>query len=147
MPRLLLGGVKFGIAGDPTIQANQVAPQYGQKVVASITLANTGGASASFTLTGIAVQSGTRNKQGNLWADPTNTNPTVSGTLGPGQQTTVKMYSGPAAYAEDLGGVEYLDHIYTLTVNGQATEYLVPQCVKTPHRPNVQIVGVSYSVA
>lgn len=145
MRMLVLRGVKFGVAGDPTIQANQVAPQYGQKVVASITLANTGGASASFTLTGISVQSGTRNKQGTLWADLANTNPTVSGALGPGQQTTVKMYTGPAAYAEDLAA-EYMDHIYTLTVNGQVTEYLVPRCVKNPHRANVQVTGISYSV-
>lgn len=130
---MILGGIRFGVSGDPTISANQVSPGYGQRVVASIVLINNGGTQARFTLTGIAVLPGTRTKVGTYWADAANTQSALSGTLAPGEQKTVQMYSGPTAWADEVGA-DYTDHIFTLNFDGQSVEYLVQKAVKLPRR-------------
>lgn len=153
--------VRFGVAGDPTLTANQVRPAQGQVVVAQLTLRNSGGSPAQFTITGGLYRSGDlarlgtqAQKQGNFFTSRGGTEQTASGSIPAGGTVTVTMYSGPIAYANQIdwagtAAVGLLDAAFLLTVNGQTTQWVTLNSVVMPQPApaNVQITGITYSVA
>jgi len=122
------------------ISANRVSPGYNNVVRAIIEVENTGGEPVDFSVSGIIACSGTTVVQGRFWWDRDRRVDNYSharetgSKLQPGESMRFAMYSGPIASKEELG-CNYLDVVFTLSVNGASEEYKTLRSIVAPTGP------------
>lgn len=139
---------------DPTITAGgaPASPKAGQYVIMTVTVANTGGSPGTFNLSAVLVRADddTTVEQYFFLQPGAQGGQVASGTVQPGQSTTVTMYSGPIASQDKfVPPLMALNIHLTLVdmVTGQQTLYTVQNAVAVPPAPeNLSISSVNMGV-